>query len=293
MKFLKANLSRIVLLMPSYGWLLFAIFAPLLIMFGFSFLNDVPLGSRSKEIYFTLENYQTYFSKGFYWTLTQKSLFTAIYTTALCILIGYPMAYAIAKKIPGKYKAALFMLMIIPLWSNTLVRIYSWAIVLRDGGVLNRFLELLGLTEGSLSVLYSYPAIIIGLVHGYLPFMILTIYIALDRLDDSLLEAAASLGARRWQAFFRVTLPLSLPGVVAGTIMTFIPVLGSFVEPRILGGKKGTMIGTVIEDQFIQLFNWPFGAAVAFLLLLIVLVLMGLAGLASRQVGRMTTGVGK
>lgn len=277
-KLLKKNFSRIALLLPSYGWLLFAIFLPLLIMFVFSFLSDVPLGARAQDVYFTFENYGTYFSHAFYWVLTRKSILTAFYTTAACLLLAYPMAYAIAKVMPGRWKSALFMLVIVPLWSNTLVRIYSWAIVLRDSGVLDTFLQSLGLASGSLSILYTYPAVIVGLVHGYLPYMVLTIYVALDRLDDSLLEAAASLGAKRWQTFLRVTLPLSLPGVLAGIIMTFIPVLGSFVEPRILGGKEGTLIGTVIEDQFVQLFNWPLGAAIAFLLLIMVLLLMALSG---------------
>jgi len=283
MKFLKQNLSRILLLAPSYGWMLVAVFAPMLIMLVFSFLSDVPLGERAGSVYWTLENYQTYFSKSFYWVLTRKSLLTALYTTLACLLIAYPMAYIIAKIMPGKWKTALFMLVIVPLWSNTLVRLYSWAIVLRDNGVLDTFLQSVGLVSGGLSILYSYSAVLIGLVHGYLPYMVLTIYVALDKLDDSLLEAAASLGARRWQTFLRVTLPLSLPGVLAGVIMTFIPVMGSFVEPRILGGKEGTMIGTVIEDQFVQLFNWPFGAAIAFILLVMVLVLMGLAALVAQR----------
>jgi len=149
--------------------------------------------------------------------------------------------------------------------------------------LLDNLLKAVGLTSGSLNILYSYPAVIIGLVHGYLPYMVLTIYVALDKLDQNLLDAAGSLGANRLQSFLRVTLPLSLPGVLAGVIMTFIPVMGSFVEPRILGGKEGTMIGTVIEDQFVQLFNWNFGAAVAFILLLMVLVLMGLSALVARR----------
>ena len=289
MRFLRKHASRLWLLLPSYGWLLFAVFAPLLIMLVFSFLSDVPLGARAEDVHLTLENYSTYFSKAFYWTLTRKSLLTAFYTTAACLLIAYPMAYIIARVLPGRWKAALFMLVIVPLWSNTLVRIYSWAIVLRDSGVLDTFLQQLGLVSGSLSILYTYPAVIVGLVHGYLPYMVLAIYVALDRLDDGLLEAAAGLGARPWQAFLRVTLPLSMPGVLAGVIMTFIPVLGSFIEPRILGGKEGTLIGTVIEDQFVQLFNWPLGAAIAFLLLLLVLALMLLAGWISQR-GRLIGG---
>jgi spermidine/putrescine transport system permease protein len=172
------------------------------------------------------------------------------------------------------------MLVIVPFWSNTLVRLYAWAIVLRSGGVIDLFMQFLGFKAGSLGLLYTYPAILIGLIHGYLPYMILTLYIALDRIDQSLLEAAASLGASAWQSFWRVLFPLSLPGVISGAILIFIPSIGSFIEPRLLGGRSGTMIGTVIEDQFIQLFNWPFGAALSFIMLVIVLVLMGLMAFA-------------
>ncbi len=280
--------SKYWLLTPSYGWLALAVFGPLLIMFVFSFLSDVPMGARAKGVHFTLQNYLDYFSEDFYWILTKKSMRTALYTTLFCVLIAYPMAYFCAKSTSGKWKTALFMLVIIPLWSNTLVRVYSWAILMRDGGIIELLLESLGLSGVFGSILYTYPAIVIGLTHGYLPFMTLSIYVSLDRLDNSLLEASASLGANRIQTFFRVILPLSLPGVVAGSIMTFIPVLGCFVEPRILGGKRGAVIGTVIEDQFIQLFNWPFGAAVAFLLLLMVLAIMVLAVFITKRLNRMS-----
>jgi spermidine/putrescine transport system permease protein len=285
--------SKYWLLTPSYGWLSLAVFGPLLIMFVFSFMSDVPMGARAKDVHFTLEHYLEYFSQDFYWILTKKSMLTAFYTTFICLLIAYPMAYFCAKTTSGKWKTAIFMLVIIPLWSNTLVRVYSWSILLRDGGVIELFLETFGLSGAFGSMLYTYPAIIIGLVHGYLPFMTLSIYVSLDRLDNSLLEASASLGANKLQTFFRVVLPLSLPGVVAGSIMTFIPVLGCFVEPRILGGKRGSVIGTVIEDQFIQLFNWPFGAAVAFLMLLMVLSIMVLAVFISKRLNRMSLDGGK
>ena len=271
---LKARSSLVLLLFPAYGWLAFAILAPLLMMLVFSFLSDVPFGDR--VVVFTLENYTDYFSRAFYWKLTGKSLMTGLYTTIYCILIAYPMALVIAKVIPGRWRSALFMLVIVPFWSNTLVRLYAWAIVLRNGGVIDIFLQFLGFKPGAFELLYSYPAIIIGLVHGYVPYMILTLYIALDRIDNSLLEAASSLGASKWQAFWRIMFPMSLPGVISGSILIFIPSIGSFIEPRLLGGRSGTMIGTIIEDQFIQLFNWPFGAALSFTMLVIVLVLMGL-----------------
>jgi spermidine/putrescine transport system permease protein len=270
---LKQNATLWMLLFPAYGWLVFAILIPLLIMLSFSFLSDVPFGNR--VVVFTFENYTDYFNRTFYWKLTNKSLLTGLYTTLFCILIAYPMALIIAKVVPGRWRSALFMLVIVPFWSNTLVRLYSWAIVLRNGGVIDLFLQFFGLPSGSLELLYTYPAIIIGLVHGYLPYMILTLYIAMDRIDNSMLEAAASLGASRWQSFWRILFPLSLPGMISGSILIFIPSIGSFIESRILGGRSGTLIGTIIEDQFIQLFNWPFGAALAFIMLIIVLLLMG------------------
>ena len=156
-----------------------------------------------------------------------------------------------------------------PFWSNSLIRLYSWIVVLGRGGFINYGLDWLGFPMGN-GILYTYPAIIIGLVHAYLPYMVLTIYIALDRLDNHLIEASASLGSTPLTTFRRVIFPLSLPGVLSGVILVFIPAIGSFVEPRLLGGKAGTMLGTVIEDQFVQVFNWPLGAALSFIMLLIV-----------------------
>ncbi len=273
--------SLIVLLTPSYGWLVFAVLAPLGIMFVFSFLSDVPIGERA--VFFTLKNYQDFFQNTFYWRLTAKSLLTGLYTTILCILLGYPLALIMAKIIPHRWRTALFMLVIVPFWSNTIVRLYSWAIVLRKGGVLDLFIQWLGFESGSLEILYTYQAVLVGLVHGYLPYMVLTLYIAIDRVENSFLEAAASLGANAWQRFWRILFPLSLPGMISGSILIFIPTIGSFVEPRLLGGRTGTMIGTIIEDQFVQLFKWNFGATLAFLLLVVVLILMALLGLLLRQ----------
>jgi spermidine/putrescine transport system permease protein len=273
--------SLLALLVPAYGWLVFAVLAPLTIMLVFSFLSDVPIGERA--VFFTLENYRNFFEHTFYWRLTAKSLLTSFYTTLLCILLGYPMALAMAKIIPNQWRAALFMLIIVPFWSNTIVRLYSWAIVLRNGGVLDLFFQSLGIQTGSFDILYTYQAILIGLVHGYLPYMVLTLYITLDRIENSLLEAAASLGANAWQRFWRILFPLSLPGMISGAILIYIPAIGSFVEPRLLGGRAGTMIGTIIEDQFVELFNWNFGATVSFLLLVIVLIFMVLLGLILRR----------
>jgi spermidine/putrescine transport system permease protein len=270
----RAYLSLFALLAPAYLWLLLFGFAPLGIMLYFSFLSDTPLGARTVE--FTFDNYLRYFSRGFYGQLTGRSLLMGFYTTVGCLILGYPLAYALAKRVQGRWQTVLFLLIIVPFWSNSLIRLYSWIIVLGRGGIINYTLQQLG-WQTEWSILFTYPAVIIGLVHAYLPYMVLTIYVALDRIDDRLIEASASLGARPWRTFLRVILPLSMPGVLAGVILVFIPAIGSFVEPRLLGGPAGTMLGTVIEDQFVQVFNWPLGAALSFILLLIVVIILALS----------------
>jgi spermidine/putrescine transport system permease protein len=192
-----------------------------------------------------------------------------VLATVGCLVAGYPVAYGLAKVVPGRWRAALFLLVIIPFWSSSLIRAYSWIIVLRENGVINYLLDALHVPGEGLSILFSFPAIIIGLVHAYVPYVVLTIYVSLDNIDDSLIEAAQSLGANRLQTFLRVVLPLSLPGAIAGAVLTFIPATGSFMEPRVLGGTAGTVIGTIIEDQFVSVFNWPLGAALAFIVLLV------------------------
>ena len=168
---------------------------------------------------------------------------------------------ALAKYVKGRWREAIFLLIILPFWSNALVRTFSWTMVLRE----------------PLDLLFTYPAIVIGLVHAYLPYAILTCYISLQAIDDALIEASRSLGATTWQAFRRVILPLSMPGVLAGVFLIFVPVIGSFMEPRILGGKDAIMLGPIIEGQFNAAFNWPLGAALSFILLAIVLLILGAA----------------
>lgn len=279
MSALRRRLSLIGLLFPTYAWIAFAIVAPLLVMLVFSFLREVPIGGR--DVQWTTENYTKFFAKPFYLQLSAKSIRMGLLTTVFSVLVGYPIAYAMAKVIRGRWRAALFLLVILPFWSSSLIRAYSWIVVLRQQGILNAVLEALHLPVSG-SILFTFPAIILGLVHAYLPYVVLATYVALDRIDDTLIQAAQSLGANPFQAFLRVTLPLSLPGVLAGAILTFIPATGSFMEPRVLGGTAGTVIGTIIEDQFVSVFNWTFGAALAFLLLLIV----GAVLLAAAQVLR-------
>lgn len=271
-------LRRWFALLPAYGWLLLFGFVPLLIMLAFSFMSDVPTGTR--EVVFTVENYARFFERPIYQRLTVNSLVMAFWTTVGCLILGYPLALALARTVRGRWQGALFLLIIVPFWSNSLVRLYSWVVVLQNDGVLDQFFGLFGIEVGSL--LYTYPTIIVGLVHAFLPYMVLTIYVAIDRIDRTLIDAAGSLGADGRRTFLRVLLPLSMPGVLSGVLLVFIPAVGAFVEPRLLGGPQGQVLGTVIEDLFVESFNWTQGAALAFIMLLIVLVLMLISGLVAR-----------
>ncbi|MCB6176722.1 ABC transporter permease [Rhodobacter sp. Har01] len=269
------------MLSPAYLWLTAAVFLPLSAMAFFSLLTDVPFGGRDWA--FTLQNYRDFFETGTYALLLWKSLKLGLIVTALCVLIGFPFALVLAKAIKGRAREALFLLVILPFWSNSLVRIFSWAIVLRGNGVLDAAVNAILPWEVRVNLMFSQSAIVIGLVHSYLPYVILTAYLALQAIDDSLIEAARSLGAPRRTILLRILLPLSAPGLIAGAVLIFVPVVGSFMEPRLLGGRVGTYYGTAIEDQFVAVFNWPLGAALSFILLAVVLVILALATPALRK----------
>ena len=249
-----------ILTAPAYLWLALTVFLPLAAMLYFSLLTVAPIGNRVPEL--TLEHYKAFFTKEIYWYNAWRSFELGLYVTGICLLVGYPAAFFLAKRISGRWREALFLLIILPFWSNALVRTFSWTMVLRD----------------PIDILFTYPAIVIGLVHAYLPYAILTIYVALQGIDDSLTEAARSLGATKVQTFNRILLPLSMPGVLSAVFLIFIPVVGSFMEPRILGGKYGMMLGPVIENQFTTVFNWPLGAALSFMMLAIVLLIIAVSG---------------
>jgi len=268
---------------PAYLWLTITVLLPLLAMFYFSFLTEAPIAGGVGEL--TLEQYRTFFERDFYTTLVLRSLKLGATVAFLCFLIGFPCAFVLAKTVKGRWREALFLLVIIPFWSNALVRVFSWTMVLRGNGLLDKAIQFVFPDAGSLGLLFTYPAVVIGLVHSYLPYMILTCYISLQAIDDDLIEAARSLGAKWWTILFRLILPLSMPGIVAGAVLIFVPVIGSFMEPRILGGRQGTFIGTIIEDQFTAVFNWPLGAALSFILLACVLVIFALFAPVLRRAG--------
>lgn len=244
-------------------------------MLFFSFLSEAPFGNHNSQL--SIEHYIEFFQRPVYSTLLIKSIKLALLVTVLCVLIGFPCAYVLARIIKGRSREALFLLVILPFWSNSLVRVFSWAIVLRGNGVLDRTLNALLPFEVSVNLMFSYSAVVIGLVHSYLPYVILTSYLALQAIDDSLIDAARSMGASLWTILWRIILPLSLPGLLAGMVLVFVPVVGSFMEPRVLGGRSGTFYGTLIEDQFTAVFNWPLGAALSFILLSVVLLILALS----------------
>jgi spermidine/putrescine transport system permease protein len=263
------------LLAPAYIWLTAAVFLPLSAMLYFSFLSAAPF--TGEEWHVTDANYTAFFSRSIYLHLLGRSLLLAFTVTLLCVMIGYPCAYVLARQIKGRVREALFLLIILPFWSNSLVRIFSWAIVLRGNDIVEHMLAMVLPFEISLNLMFTYTSVVIGLVHSYLPYVILTSYLALQAIDENLLEAARSLGAPFRTILWRIVLPLSLPGLAAGAVLIFVPVSGSFMEPRILGGKNGIFYGTLIEDQFVATFNWPLGAALSFILLAVVLVILGVS----------------
>jgi len=256
---------------PAYAWLAVTIFLPLSAMLYCSVLDVSPLVPKPAN--FTLANYAAFFQKSFYLPLTWWSILLGAWTTFFCLLVGYPAAYALAKRVKGRWREALFLLIVLPFWSNALVRVFSWTMVLRQDGFLDQALHSIFPGAPTINLLFTYPAVVIGLVHSYLPYMILTCYVSLQAIDDSLMEAARSLGAESWTVFRRVIFPLSLPGVISGAVLIFVPVIGSFMEPRILGGAKGATLGMNIEEQFTVTANWPLGAALSFTLLAIVLAI--------------------
>jgi spermidine/putrescine transport system permease protein len=261
----------VALLLPTYGWLFVAVFLPLCTMFVFSFMNATPMGRA--PIVFTLRQYQAFVTQPYLVGIAWTSLLIGFATTISCIVLGFLAALALARATANRMRETLLVLILLPFWTNGLVRIFSWTMVLREGGFLDSVVHWFAPDAGSFGFLYTRPAIVVGLVHGYLPYMILTCYIALVTIDDAIIEAAASLGARWWTILFRILIPMAMPGIISGAVLTFVPVIGSFMEPRILGGRVGVTMGTVIEDQFTQAFNWPLGAALSFTMLAVVLAI--------------------
>ncbi len=257
------------LISPANLYLIILVVLPLIIVAALSFLSRGAYGGV--EYRFNITNYTRLFDP-LYGKVMVFSLGVGLGTTLICILVGYPLAYFIARA-PARQRSLLLFLILLPFWTNFVIRIYAWMNILRSNGLLDALLIKLHITSGPLGILYSPTAVMIGMVYEFLPFMVLPLYTSLEKIENSLLEAAADLGAPPWKAFLRVTFPLSVPGMIAGTILTFIPAMGMFVVPDILGGAKTVLIGNVIRNQFLTARDWPFGAAASMILMLMTMVL--------------------
>jgi spermidine/putrescine transport system permease protein len=254
--------------LPSYAYLVLFFALPLLIVVVYSFATRSVRGATVLGGW-NLDSYARLFDD-LVLTIAWRSLWIATLTTVLCLVVSYPFAYYLATR-PPRIRAVLLVLVMIPFWSNLLVRTYAWRFLLSSDGPFTRLLVAIGFEDAQL--LFTPWAVMIGLVYGYLPFMILPLYASIERLDHSLVEAARDLYATGAQAFWKVTWPLTRPGVIAGSILVFIPSFGAYVTPEILGGRGSTMLGSYIARQFIgTASDWPFGSALSVTILLVMMV---------------------
>ncbi|UYV37132.1 ABC transporter permease subunit [Rhodobacteraceae bacterium D3-12] len=279
-------MRRAFLIAVPYIWLLALFLIPFVIVFKIALSDaaiarppyapylDLSQGWAGLKSFFAeldLENFWFLTSDDLYWKAYLSSLKIALVSTILTLIVGYPIAYAMAQA-PDEWRPTLMMLVILPFWTSFLIRVYSWMGILSQEGVLNQFLMWTGVISEPLTILNTNSAVYIGIVYTYLPFMILPIYSALEKLDGSLLEAAEDLGCSRIEAFWLITIPLSKNGIIAGCFLVFIPALGEFVIPSLLGGSKTLMIGKVLWEEFFNNRDWPVASAVAVILLLILII---------------------
>jgi spermidine/putrescine transport system permease protein len=263
------NRLRACFLAPSWAVMVALFLAPLAIILAYSLLTRGTYGGISLP--WTAESYQRLIDP-IYLAILWRSFWIAGVSTVCCLVLGFPLALFISRS--GKRKDLYLSLVMLPFWTSFLVRTYAWMFLLRDTGLINTLLEKLGLIHGPVPLLYNDGAVILGLVYGYLPFMVLPLYATLERLDCNLLEASADLGARPWATLTHVMVPLCAPGIRAGAILVFIPCLGAYLTPDLLGGGKSVMIGNLIQNQFTTARDWPFGSAVSLALMAVVMLVL-------------------
>lgn len=256
-------------LLPVRSTIALLFVAPLAIIVAYSLLSRGDYGGVEHP--WTIESYLRLFDP-LYGTILLRSCVLAAITTVLCAIFGFPLALFISRS--GRWKNLWLQLVILPFWTSFLVRTYAWLFLLRETGLINTLLIKAGLIHAPLALLYNDGAVLLGLVYVYLPFMVLPLYGTLERMDPALLEAAADLGMRPVRAIFRIVLPLSMPGMVAGGILVFIPCLGAYLTPDLLGGGKTVMAGNLIQNQFTTARDWPFGSAVSLVLMAISIVML-------------------
>src|ERR687893_990230 len=272
------TLRLVGLLSPVTVWLGLFFFVPLLLILAYSFGTSGIYGGIT--LGFNPGNYHKVFDP-LYLEIIVRTFIIALINTLLCFLLGYPLAYFIALK-GCSWKSTLILMVMIPFWTSLLLRAYAWVVILSGNGIANRILQFLGITDEPVTLIFTPGAVLMGMVYSYLPFMILPLYAALEKFDVRLKEAAQDLGASRWHTFWRVTFPLSMPGVIAGSILVFIPSAGEFVIPTLLGGSRTVMTGNLIQQQFLQARDWAFGSALSMIL---AALLVGAIILYVRKVG--------
>lgn len=259
------KIKEYLLRIPIYAFTLLFVVLPLVYMVVISFLTKA--STWGFDLTPTLENYKKVFEP-FYLNIFLQSLKLALASTLLVILIGYPFGYFMGR-LDMKWKRRMMMLLMIPFWTSGLIRLNGWIIIFRSNGVLDKLLMFLGITKSPLKLLYTYPAVLVGMVYFLLPFMILSVYSSVEKMDWSLIEASRDLGASKMEAFLTVTLRLTMPGLLSGVVLTFVPSMGLFYISDILGGNKIVLIGSVIVEQLTKLRNIPFAAALSVILMLL------------------------
>ena len=258
--------------LPIYIFTICFVFAPLCYMVMLSFLTRAEVWGIVNEV--TLDNYKNIFTPVYLETF-YESLKLAVICVILIILVGYPFGYFMAK-LSDAWKKRVSMLLMIPFWTSALIRMYGWIIIFRSNGVLDKLLMSLHITDKPLKLLYTYPAVVVGMVYALVPFMILAVYSSAEKMDWSLVEAARDLGASPVKAFFTVTLRLTMPGIMSGIVLTFVPSMGLFFIADILGGNKVVLVGNLIQEQLMKARNWPFAAALSVALMLLTTVIIWL-----------------
>ena len=250
---------------PYVVWSAIFIVIPLLLIVFFSFTSKV-----DGRFVFSFENFQRLFEP-IYFTVFIRSIWLAVLSTVSCLILGYPIAYIISK-LPIKRRNMLILLFILPMWMNFLLRTYAWMAILGRDGLINTLLGYIGI--GPIKMLYTDGAILLGMVYNFLPFMVIPIYTVLIKIDKNLVNAAYDLGANKAQAFRKVILPLSIPGIISGITMVFMPAVSNFVIPNLLGGGKYMLVGNLIEQQFTTIGNWNFGSALSIFMMILILISM-------------------
>lgn len=273
-------LERLTLQGPGLAYLLLFMAVPICLILIYSIFQRGQFGGV--VFHATTENF-TRALDPVYRSVLFDSLKIASITTVLALALGYPTAYGIAK-LPKRFRTTALLLIVMPFWTNFLIRTYSWIMLLNSEGLLNKALLKLNLIHSPLDLLYTQSAVILGLLYGYLPLMILPLYASIEKLDPEIREAASNLGANRFRTFLDVTLPLTISGVLAGSIFVFIPSLGNFIVPELLGGGKTVMVGNLIRDQFLKARDWPFGSVLALVVIFLVFVLFALQSKVEKRI---------